>query len=157
MLQFSDITCPTERSKSKVAVFKKVNGKCYFFTQGGCKADGGVGCTLQQAQDQCKTVFGAGILGKVFEPTSVEDNDAVLKAARGIGGWYWIGVSNQPLVKYKSNNKPVSLSTIPWQSGEPSKTASEYPCVWGDSQTLEWVARTCGSQGSIYTICETSF
>ena len=125
MLQFSDFTCPTERSKSE-AVFKKVNGKCYFITGKGCKANGDIGCTFQQAQDQCKTVFGAGIFGKVFEPTSIEDNDAVLKAAKDTvrSGWYWIGVSNKPL-KYKSNNKPVSISPIPWDSGEPFKTARD--------------------------------
>ena len=158
MLQFSDFTCPTERSKSN-AVFRKVNGKCYFFTRGGCKADGDLGCTFQQAQDQCKTAFGAGISGKVFEPTSIEDNDAVLTAAKdaiGSSFWFWIGVTNKPL-KYKSNNKPVSISTIPWESDQPSKTASETQCLNARSDTLKRHANRLCSTTNGYTICETSF
>ena len=116
------------------------------------------GCTFQQAQDQCKTAFGAGIFGKVFEPTSIEDNDAVLKAAKNAvsSGWYWIGVSNKPL-KYKSNNKPMSISTIPWESGEPSKTASETQCLNANAGTLKWRANYPCSNSYGYTICETSF
>jgi len=156
-LQSNDFTCPTERSNS-TAVFKKVNGKCYFYTHKGCKADGDRGCTFQQAQDQCKTAFGAGIFGKVFEPTSIEDNDAVLKAAKDAldGSWiFWIGVSNKPL-RYKSNNNPVSISTIPWKSGQPSKTASETQCLYASPNSLKWYAdRPCSHQYG--TICETSF
>merc|ERR1712008_396348 len=154
-----NFTCPTERSSSG-AVFTNINGKCYFITYRGCKADGGIGCTFQQAQDQCKTAFGAGIFGKVFEPTSIEDNDAVLKAAEDAFGrgyrYYWIGVSNTPL-KYKSNNKPVSISTIPWGSGEPSKTASETQCLRASSYTLKWYADLPCSTSGGGTICETSF
>ena len=158
MLQFSDFTCPTERSTS-AAGFKNVNGKCYFIAQGGCKANGfGIWCTFQQAQDQCKTAFGAGIFGKVFEPTSIEDNDAVLKAAYdAFSNWaFWIGVSNKPL-KYKSNNKPVSISTIPWGSGQPSTTASETKCLIAGSWDLKWYANYPCSHTRGYTICETSF
>ena len=157
MLQFSDFTCPTEKANS-TAAFKKVNGKCYFITKGGCRGSTNSGCTFQQAQDQCKTVFGAGIFGKVFEPTSIKDNDAVLKAAKAAvsSGWYWIGVSNKPL-KYKSNNKPVSISTIPWDSGEPSKTASETQCLNASAGTLKWRANHPCSYFYGYTICETSF
>ena len=157
MFPFSDFKCPTERSTS-TATFQEVNGKCYFITNKGCKADGGYGCTFQQAQDQCKTVFGAGIFGKVFESTSIEDNDAVLKAANDAIGSYsfWIGVSNTPL-KYKSNNKPVSISTIPWRSGEPSMTASETQCLNTSSESKKWYARYPCSNPGYYTICETSF
>ena len=158
LFQFSDFTCPTERSK-EYAVFKKVNGKCYFFARGGCKADGGYGCRFQQAQVQCKTAFGAGIFGKVFEPTSIEDNDAVLKAAKyaiSSGSLFWIGISNTPL-KYKSNNKQVSISTIPWKSGEPSKTASETQCLNAGSGSLKWYADFSCSYSNMYTICEISF
>jgi hypothetical protein len=153
MLQFSDFTCPTERSKYP-AVFKKVNGKCYFMTDRGCRADGTYGCSFQEAQDQCKTVFGAGIFGKVFEPMSIEDNDAVLKAAINISYWFWIGVSNTPL-KYKSNNKPVSISTIPWKSGQPSMTASETQCLGARPDTLKWTAIYPCSYSRGSTICET--
>ena len=167
MLQLSDFTCPTERSK-KYAVFKNVNGKCYFITDRGCGANVAGGCTFQQAQDQCKTAFGAGIYGKVFEPTNIEDNDAVLKAANELdtnissapdpsSARYWIGVSNTPLgLIYKSNNKPVSISTIPWASGEPSMTASETQYIFADSYSLKWSSISY-SWPYRQTICETSF
>ena len=55
------------------------------------------GCTFQQAQDQCQTVFGPGVSGHLFEPTSLEINNAVLKAAEDVMGHsraFWIGVIN---------------------------------------------------------------
>ena len=62
------------------------------------------GCPFQQTQDRCKTIFGPGINGIVFEPTSIENNDAVLKAAKAAVGcnkcWFWIGVRNGNL-KYR--------------------------------------------------------
>ena len=65
-------------------------------TKGGCKANEN-GCEFQEAQNLCKTVFGYPISGYVFEPTNLEVNNAVLKAAKdALGGIYifWIGVSN---------------------------------------------------------------
>ena len=65
-------------------------------TKGGCKAKEN-GCEFQEAQNLCKSVFGSGINGYVFEPTTLEVNNAVLKAAKdALGGVYifWIGVSN---------------------------------------------------------------
>jgi hypothetical protein len=71
-------------------------------TKGGCHSIY-PGCQFQQAQDQCKTVFGPGFPGHVFEPTSLENNNAVLKAAEDVMGhsrWFWIGVSNEEF-KYR--------------------------------------------------------
>ena len=65
-------------------------------TKGGCHSIY-PGCQFQQAQDQCKTVFGPGFPGHIFEPTSLENNNAVLKAAEDVMGhsrWFWIGVTN---------------------------------------------------------------
>ena len=100
MLQFSDFTCPTE-SSTPTSGFREINGKCYFITRGGCH-DIYPGCTFQQAQDQCKTAFGPGFSGHLFEPTSLEINNAVLQAAEDVmshmpvpSGWYWIGVTNE--------------------------------------------------------------
>ena len=96
VFQFSDFTCPTE-SSPLTSGFREINGKCYFITKKGCHNiyDG---CTFQQAQDQCKTVFGPGVSGHLFEPTSLEINNAVLKAAKDVIGhsrWFWIGVINE--------------------------------------------------------------
>ena len=71
-------------------------------TKGGCHSVY-PGCQFQQAQDQCKTVFGPGFPGHVFEPTSLENNNAVLKAAEDVMGhsrWFWIGVTNEEF-KYR--------------------------------------------------------
>ena len=65
-------------------------------TKGGCHSIY-PGCAFQQAQDQCKTVFGPGFPGHIFEPTSLENNNAVLKAAEEVMGHsrlFWIGVTN---------------------------------------------------------------
>ena len=65
-------------------------------TKGGCHSIY-PGCAFQQAQDQCKTVFGPRFPGHIFEPTSLENNNAVLKAAEDVMGhsrWFWIGVTN---------------------------------------------------------------
>ena len=43
-------------------------------------------------------MFGPGVSGHVFEPTSLEINNAVLKAAEDVMGhsrWFWIGVTNE--------------------------------------------------------------
>jgi hypothetical protein len=48
-------------------------------------------------------VFGPGFHGHVFEPTTLEINNAVLKAAEDVMGhsrWFWIGVSNEEF-KYR--------------------------------------------------------
>ena len=87
-------------------------GKCYFFTKGGChKIFDLNGCHIKQAEDQCKTVFGPGFSGHLFEPTSLEINDAVLQAARDLMGgsrWFWIGVKNGEF-KYRVFNLNMCL------------------------------------------------
>ena len=96
MLQFSGFTCPTE-SSTPTSGYRKIDGKCYFMTKGGCHSIY-PGCTFLQAQNQCKTVFGPGFHGHVFEPTTLEINNAVLKAAEDVMGhsrWFWIGVTNE--------------------------------------------------------------
>ena len=162
MFPFSDFKCPTERSTS-AATFQEVNGKCYYMTKEGCRAGntGAInnGCPFQQTQDQCKTIFGPGTNGIVFEPTSLENNDSVLEAAKAAVGcnkcWFWIGVRNGSL-KYRSNGKAVFIETIPWQRGQPSMSSSQTHCVNVQAGTMKWRAnRQCNA--NLYTICETSF
>jgi hypothetical protein len=79
----------------------------------------GNGCTFQESQTVCSTIFGSGISGIVFEPATVAINNAVLQTAKyttGVGYWYWIGVSNVDFT-YQSNGNAVSFSPIPWASG----------------------------------------
>ena len=155
MLQFSDFTCPTE-SSTPTSGFREINGKCYFMTKGGCH-DIYDGCTFQQAQDQCKTVFGPGVSGHLFEPTSLEINNAVLKAAEDVMGhsrWFWIGVTNGDF-RYRSNGKPLSIGPIPFGSDQPSLPSSDTQCIGAVSGTMKWFTSFCWKH--LYTICETSF
>ena len=152
----SSFTCPTDRSNSTSA-FREIKGKCYHMTKGGCHEEY-YGCTYQQAQDQCKTVFGSGISGYLFEPTTLEINNAVLKAAKDVMGhsrWFWIGVTNGDF-RYRSNGKPVSIEPIPFGSDQPILTGSDTQCVGAVSGTLKWITPLCNNP-IVYTICETNF
>ena len=116
----------------------------------------GNGCTLQEAQTVCSSVFGSDTSGIVFEPTTLAINDAVLQAAYDIPGlvgpggvFYWIGVNNGNLT-YHSNSNPVSIAPIPWQSGQPN---SADDCVYTVPTSKKWYSKTCDQ--IIYgTICE---
>ena len=148
-------SCPTERSNSTSA-FREIKGKCYHITKGGCHHVY-YGCTFQQAQDQCKTVFGSGISGYIFEPTTLEVNNAVLKAAEDVMGhsrWFWIGVTNGDF-RYRSNGKPLSIEPIPFGSDQPSLPSSDTQCIGAVSGTMKWFTTYCWKH--LYTICETSF
>jgi len=138
-------TCPTERSTSDT-LFKVIEGKCYYIDNSYR--------TFEEAQDFCQTVF--DIAGKVFEPTSLYINNAVLNAAKRINGvWtFWVGASNGDY-KYSSNGLPVSFS-IPWYDGQPSLSRSQTQCLNVGSRDLKWYADTsCSDKYS--TICETDF
>ena len=54
------------------------------------------GRSPEGAEDFCNTVFGDGIPGKMFEPTSLNNSDTVLDAFGKYwgSGWYWIGVAS---------------------------------------------------------------
>ena len=111
----------------------------------------GNGCTLQEAQTVCSSVFGSDTSGIVFEPTTLAINDAVLQAAydaAGTGYVYWIGVNNGDLT-YHSNGNPVSIASIPWNSGH----NSGYDCVRCSSGNKKWTPIPCYIS-DMYTICE---
>ena len=111
----------------------------------------GNGCTLQEAQTVCSSVFGSDTSGIVFEPTTLAINDAVLQAASELyfPEQYWIGVNNGNLT-YHSNSNPVSIAPIPWQSGQPN---SADDCVYTVPTSKKWYSKTCDQ--IIYgTICE---
>ena len=119
---------------------------------GGCP-DGNA-CTLQEAQTVCSSVFGSDTSGIVFEPTTLAINDAVLQAAKdavGTGYSYWIGVNNGDLT-YHSNGNPVSLASIPWNSGHPN---SGEDCVYVLNYYVSklWKSVQC-DQSNTSTICE---
>ena len=112
MFQFSDFTCPTNMS-TPTSGFREIQGKCYFMTKGGCH-NIYHGCKFQHAQNQCKTVFGSCISGHLFEPTSLEINNAVLKAAEDVMGhsrWFWIGVYNGKFKYWVFDFKKVFISS----------------------------------------------
>ena len=112
----------------------------------------GDGCTFDEAQTVCNSVFGSHVSGIVFEPTTLDINNAVLQTAFDAAGTsyvYWIGVNNGD-VTYHSNGNPVSLASIPWQSGEPN---SGRDCVYGYSVNKKWYSFNC-DYSYMDTICE---
>lgn len=150
---FLAFTCPTGNSTSD-SVFKQIEGKCYFIEVWGCD---GVKCTYEESENICKTVFGPGIPGIIFEPTTLSINDAVLTAAYEafdvVGYNFWIGVNAGDLT-YKSNGIPVSINPIPWFIGQPSKSSNEY-CVTAAS--AGWYADYhCINHPYASPICETN-
>ena len=111
----------------------------------------GNGCTLQEAQTVCSSVFGSYTSGIVFEPTTLAQSHKVLRTAHDAADanhWYWIGVNNGDLT-YLSNGNPVSF-TIPWQYSHP---ISARDCVFGISSIEKWVSWNC-DDSSVKTICE---
>ena len=152
-LFLANFTCPTGNSTSNSA-FKQIEGKCYFIEIFGCPDRDG--CTYEEVENICKTVFGPGIPGKIFEPTTLNINNAVLTAAKeALGSWYfWIGVSVEDLT-YKSNGKPVSINPIPWESGQRSKSSNSL-CMVAASDTMKWHSNFYCNVYQVSTICETN-
>ena len=149
-LFFSYPGCPTENSTT-TTWFREVSGKCYhIITRWGCPD--GDGCTLQEAQTVCSSIFGSDDSGMVFEPTTLAITNAVLQTAYDAAGYninFWIGVNNGDLT-YLSNGNPVSLASIPWASGNPN---SEHDCVYGSSGLKLWYSLNCDFS-YMSTICE---
>ena len=112
----------------------------------------GDGCTFQEAQTICNSIFGSDDSGIVFEPTTKAISDAVLQAAYDAVGKsrnFWIGVNNSDLT-YHSNGNPVSLASIPWYSGNPN---SLHDCVYGVSRLNKWYSYPCDFS-YMSTLCE---
>ena len=55
--------CPIKNSTSS-SVFTIIKGKCYNIEKKGCSDQDG--CTYEEAEQLCRTVFGPGIVGKVW-------------------------------------------------------------------------------------------
>jgi len=144
--------CPTERSNSKSA-FKEIEGKCYYFQKYGC-ADGN-GCTFEESKNLCKNVFGQGIKGKLFEPTTLDINNEVMKAANDVCDFcnFWVGVTTGDY-KYLSNGLPVSFRK-PWANSHPRETSTSH-CILADSGDLKWYSYKLCSYTYVNTICETT-
>ena len=143
LIFFSYLGCPIENSTSSFW-FKEVADKCYYIETNGH--------TFQEAQIKCSSVFGSDIDGIPFEPTTSVINDAVLQTAVDTTGctcWYWIGVKNGDLT-YQSNGNPVSLASVPWDSGEPTSSGD---CVSAYSGPKKWQTKACDTSNG-YVICE---
>ena len=103
----------------------------------------------------CRTVFGSGTVGHIFEPTSLNSNNAVYDYAQSNFGtyWFWLGVSEE--LKYKSNGLPVTIDPIPWTSGYPY-TGSSYSGNCINIYNGKWRNNLACSTSSGYAICEKS-
>ena len=150
---FLDFSCPTEKSNS-TAAFRQIQGKCYFIQRQGCPD--GNGCTYEESENLCETIFGPSKSGMIFEPTTLSINNAVLTAAKEAVGylWYWIGVRVRDLT-YMSNGKPVSINSIPWESGQPSESRNSL-CMVADADSKKWNFNWYCNVSQVSTICETN-
>ena len=103
----------------------------------------------------CGTVFGSGTVGHIFEPTSLNSNNAVYDYAQSNFGtyWFWLGVSGE--LKYKSNGLPVTIDPIPWESGYPY-TESSYSGNCINIYNGKWRNNYECSKSNGYAICEKS-
>ena len=70
------ISCPENKPG-----FAMVENNCYFFEK--------VGRTYEDAKGACRNVFGSGTEGRIFEPRSININNAVLTKSR----YYLLGPS----------------------------------------------------------------
>ena len=114
----------------------------------------GNGCTLQEAQTICGSVFGSDTSGIVFEPTTKAINDAVLKTAYDtVGGSrpFWIGVNYDDLTYY-SNSNPVSIDL--WSDYKDYYDYDDtFECVGAYSSSKDWWSFDCDNS-KMSTICE---
>ena len=152
MFVFSYPGCPTEISTS-TTWFREVSGKCYhIIARWGCPD--GDGCTLQEAQTICSSVFGSDTCGIVFEPTTLAISDAVLQEAFYAAGKerFWIGVNTGDLT-YHSNGNPVSLASIPWANSDHPYSGQD--CVYAANWVKKWYSTDCTLKQN--TICEIDY
>ena len=148
--------CPTEKSTSK-SIFKEIEWKSYFIQKQGCPLPNGNECTYEKAKTLCQTVFGYGIGGKLLQPTTLQINNAVLKTAEDTFccNYFWIGVSNMDY-RYLSNNKSVSIESIPWHKGQPIESDKSY-CLLAGSASMKWFPESLCSWTYGWVIGEKSF
>ena len=114
---------------SKVKL-RKVDGTCYAFEYDATK-----GYNHRQAQSKCKSNFGDGVKGTIFEPRSQQTMEKVFGVATELWNYVpydsWkntrIGVKYDPIdekFKYVSDGNPIMIS--PWSSGQPDRGAFIY-------------------------------
>ena len=122
-----------------------IEDKCYFFSKTNQKDE--------EAKAYCKTIFGPGIDGHMFEPMGLHILNTVDQAANDFGvRWYRVGVSSGDY-KYFSNGKSASetLGSIPWNSGQPSRF-SNAKCICAHKK--KWSNDLTCSATNCHVICE---
>ena len=142
---------------------RRVDGKCYAF-----EYDASKGYNYRQAQSKCKSNFGKGVRGTIFEPRSLQTMEKVFGVATelwNVGVPYdsWkntrIGVKYDPIdkkFKYVSDGNPITIE--PWSSGNPSEYSmwGNNTCVLASWYENNWWDVQCYESNRInnYIICE---
>ena len=141
---------------------RKVDGTCYAF-----EYDASKGYNYRKAQLKCKSIFGNGVKGTIFEPRSQQTMEKVFGIAielwnQGVPYDSWkntrIGVKYDPIdekFKYVSDGKPIMIA--PWRSGNPNEFT-----MWGNNTGVlaswyrnNWWDVECYESSNIkYVICE---
>ena len=146
---------------------RRVDGKCYAF-----EYDASKGYNYRQAQSKCKSNFGNGVKGTIFEPRSQQTMEKVFGVATEL--WNdneydydyeydtWkvtrIGAKYDSIdekFKYVSDGNPIMIE--PWSSGNPNEYSSwgNNTCVLASWHNKLWWDVECHESSSIeYVICE---
>ncbi len=123
-----------------------MNGGCYYFQTPYSK-------TFNEAKTDCKTIFGNGINGRIYEPRNKEQMNLVLKEAYSFSsGWWYTGVTNllsSSEIRYDSDNELVTME-MPWSSRPPSSKGCVY--AYRSNDQFAWAAYDC--KCCLHLICE---
>merc|ERR1719362_1716111 len=101
-----DENCPTDDSR-----YKLMMNQCYFFDSGKRN--------YSAAQDYCKTAFGDGTLGKLFEPINMHTFNLTKDAATSVLGTSktpWIGFEKVENTWKHASNNLISAQIHPWNA-----------------------------------------
>ena len=124
-----------------------MNGRCYYFEAPFAK-------NFNDTKAYCKTIFGNGINGRIYEPRSKNQMNLVLKEASTFSdGVFYVGVTNMVLnteFRYDSNNELVSME-IPWRGGSPP-SSKRCVCASSSNGQVTWSSGSCNC--CAYLICE---
>ena len=161
-LHITDFDCQTDIAgvNSKVKL-RRVDGTCYSFEYDATKS-----YNHRQAQSKCKSNFGNGVKGTIFEPRSQQ----VMEKVFGVATELWnsvpydswkntrIGVIYDQIdekFKYVSDGNPIMIS--PWSSGQPDSydRYGNNTCVLASWYKKYWWDVECDESSSIeHVICE---
>ena len=117
ILQFNHLEIINHRSLTYDC---PVTGSMYFYVEGKCFFVDTDLRTYDEAKENCKNRFGKQLLGRLFEPKTIEVNNNVAQATYDITGEYafWIGIKVAPGSKIFYYDSWGALPFSNWGGGQ---------------------------------------